>query len=101
MAEYSFGVSDRHIGLYRKKAEACRQQADNSLNFHDKEAWLRLAQDWTLMAQEVEQRLTGIKQARYMENTDRAQIVLRAHELSELAGMPDTSSSLRNTDIQA
>jgi hypothetical protein len=59
MAEYSYGVSDlQHIALYRQKAEECRQRAENCSNSRDKEMWLRLAEDWTTMAQEIERRLS-------------------------------------------
>ena len=57
MAEYPYGVSDQHIAIYRAKAEECRKQAENSLSSFDKEAWLRLAEDWTKMAQEIGRRL--------------------------------------------
>ncbi len=57
MSEYLYGVSDHHIALYEKKAEQCRHRAESSLNFLDKEAWLRLAEDWTKMAREIERRL--------------------------------------------
>ena len=55
--EYSYGVSDQDIARYKNKAEECRQQAEKSLSSLDKESWLRLAEDWTKMAQEVERRL--------------------------------------------
>jgi len=57
MAEHLYGRSDRHIVLYEKKAEECRQRAERSLNSFDEEAWLRLADDWAKMAQEIERRL--------------------------------------------
>jgi hypothetical protein len=59
MSENSYGVSDQqHIALYRKKAGECRQQAENCLDSPDKEMWLRLAEDWTTMALEIERRLS-------------------------------------------
>ena len=39
---------------YRRKAEACRQLAEEAVGPLDKEAWLRLAIDWVKLAQEVE-----------------------------------------------
>jgi hypothetical protein len=39
---------------YRRKAEACRQLAEEAVGSLDKEAWLRLAVDWVKLAQEVE-----------------------------------------------
>ena len=53
MGEYLYGVSDHHVVLYEKKAEECRKQAENS----DRAAWLRLAEDWTQMAQKIARRL--------------------------------------------
>jgi hypothetical protein len=83
MADSSYGVSDHHIELYRRKAEECRKQADKSFNSQDKESWLCLADDWTKMAEKVERRLDRdgeLSQRRLigMENPDRAQIILRA-----------------------
>jgi hypothetical protein len=100
MAEYSHGVSDQHLALYRKKAGECLQQAENCLNSPDKEMWLRLAEDWATMAQEVERRdehkvtsTTGgelsERRRTVMENPDRAQIILRAYKLWERAGSPE------------
>lgn len=57
MAEYLYGVSDHHVMLYEKKAEECRKQAENSLSSFDRAAWLRLAEDWTQMAQKIARRL--------------------------------------------
>jgi hypothetical protein len=56
-AGYSCGTSDEDIARFQQKAEECRQQAQNSLSSFDKEAWLRLAVDWTKMAQEIRRRL--------------------------------------------
>jgi hypothetical protein len=39
---------------YRRKAEACRQLAEEAVGSLDREAWLRLAIDWVKLAQEVE-----------------------------------------------
>src|SRR3569623_1754847 len=54
VVEYSYGVSDHHIEIYRQKAETCRHQADMCSHSEDRESWLRLADDWTKMAREVE-----------------------------------------------
>jgi hypothetical protein len=52
-------MSDQqHIALYRKRAEECRQQAENCLDSPDKKVWLRLAEDWTTMVQEIERWLS-------------------------------------------
>jgi hypothetical protein len=58
MAEHSHGDSDQRLAVYRKKAVECRQESEKSLNSpDDKEAWLRLAEDWTKMAQEIGRQL--------------------------------------------
>jgi hypothetical protein len=57
IAEYSCGTSDEDIARFRQKAEECRQQAEKSLSSFDKESWLRLADDWIKMAQEIGRRL--------------------------------------------
>jgi hypothetical protein len=35
---------------YRKNADECRQQAEGSLNALDKERWLKIAEQWLMMA---------------------------------------------------
>jgi hypothetical protein len=39
---------------YRKKAQECREQAEQSILPHDKAEWLRLAQQWEKLAEGVE-----------------------------------------------
>ena len=41
---------------FRKQAYECREQAERAINPLDKERWLRLAGDWTKMAQDAEAR---------------------------------------------
>ena len=41
---------------FRKQADECREQAERAINPLDKERWLRLAGDWTKMAQDAEAR---------------------------------------------
>jgi hypothetical protein len=41
---------------FRKEAEECRQLADKAINPLDKEEWLRLASDWSKLAQEADAR---------------------------------------------
>jgi hypothetical protein len=36
---------------YRQNAELCRAQAERSKRPSEKEAWLKLAQDWLMLAQ--------------------------------------------------
>jgi hypothetical protein len=49
-------MPEEDISLYRSRADECRLQAEKAVNPIDKEAWLRLATDWTKMAQAVEAR---------------------------------------------
>jgi hypothetical protein len=39
---------------FRKKAEECRDLAEKAMSPLDKEAWLRLAEDWLKLAREAE-----------------------------------------------
>jgi hypothetical protein len=41
---------------FRKQADQCHEQAERAINPLDKEPWLRLAGDWTKMAQDAEAR---------------------------------------------
>jgi len=41
---------------YRRQANECLQQAESAGNPLDKEAWLRMAAQWTRLAQDVERR---------------------------------------------
>jgi hypothetical protein len=42
---------------YRKQAEVAREQAAKAVTPLDKEAWLRIAEHWLRLAQNVERRL--------------------------------------------
>lgn len=42
---------------FRKLADECREQGERALNPLDKESWLRLAGEWTKMAQSAELKL--------------------------------------------
>jgi hypothetical protein len=39
---------------YRREAEDCRRNAESTLRPIDREAWLRLAADWTKLAEGAE-----------------------------------------------
>jgi hypothetical protein len=39
---------------YRKRADECRQKAEAATNQHDKEAWLKLADEWLMLAKNAE-----------------------------------------------
>jgi hypothetical protein len=41
---------------FRKQAEECREQAAKALSPLDKEAWLRVAEEWLKLAQSVDDR---------------------------------------------
>jgi hypothetical protein len=48
------GMSD-DAAKFRKQAEGCREQAAKSLSPLDKEAWLRVAEEWLRLAAEGRQ----------------------------------------------
>jgi hypothetical protein len=58
-ADYADGMSDSDVAGFRAQADECRQQAERAVNPLDRESWLRLAGEWTKMAQETEARLQG------------------------------------------
>jgi hypothetical protein len=41
---------------FRKQAEECREQATKATSPLDKEAWLRVAEDWSKLAMAVDNR---------------------------------------------
>jgi hypothetical protein len=41
---------------FRKQAEECREQATEAVNPLDKEAWLRIAEEWLKLASSVDER---------------------------------------------
>jgi hypothetical protein len=49
-------MSDDFAARFRKKAEECRAQAAAAVNPIDKEAWLRLSEEWLRMASSVDAR---------------------------------------------
>jgi hypothetical protein len=50
---------DDDIDRYRKQAEECREQAIKAISPLDKEAWLRLAEEWLMLASSAEGRRRG------------------------------------------
>jgi hypothetical protein len=52
MIVMSFDEADR----FRKQAEECREQAAKAISPLDKEAWLRVAEEWLKLAVSVEGR---------------------------------------------
>jgi hypothetical protein len=57
---YLEGMSDQDIARFRAQAEECRRQAEHSVREADKAAWLRMAGEWTQLAQDAE-RHRGIR----------------------------------------
>jgi hypothetical protein len=53
---YLEGMSDQEIARFRAQADECLQQAERSVRTTDKEAWLRMAGEWTKLAQDAERR---------------------------------------------
>jgi hypothetical protein len=49
-------MSREDADRFRQQAEECRQQAARSFSVIDKEAWLKMAQDWLALAQQVDDR---------------------------------------------
>ena len=47
-------MSDDYAARFRKQAEECREQAAKAVNPIDKEAWLRLAEEWLKMASSID-----------------------------------------------
>jgi hypothetical protein len=53
---YPIAMSDDYAAKFRRQAEECRAQAAKAVNPIDKEAWLRLAEEWLKMASSVDAR---------------------------------------------
>jgi hypothetical protein len=53
---YPVAMSDDYAAMFRKQAEECRAHAAEAVNPIDKEAWLRLAEEWPKMASSVDGR---------------------------------------------
>jgi hypothetical protein len=49
-------MSDVNAGRYRKQAEEARQHAVKAVGPLEKEAWLKIAEEWLKLAQSVEDR---------------------------------------------
>lgn len=39
---------------FRRNADDCREQAERAINSLDKERWLKIAEQWLQMAQEID-----------------------------------------------
>jgi hypothetical protein len=49
-------MSDQDVAGFRAQAEECRSQADRSVRAADQEARLRMAGEWTKLAEDAERR---------------------------------------------
>jgi hypothetical protein len=49
-------MSDDDAARFRKQADECREQAAKAVSPLDKEAWLRVAEEWIKLAMSVEKR---------------------------------------------
>jgi hypothetical protein len=49
-------MSDQEAARFPKQAEECREQAAKAISPLDKEAWLRVAEEWLKLAMTVEGR---------------------------------------------
>jgi hypothetical protein len=54
--KYLRGMSEKDVERYRAKAAECLDQADRALGI-EKEAWLKLAEQWIILALQAEKRL--------------------------------------------
>ena len=49
-------MTDTNTDKFLKQAEDCLREAGKAINPLDKEAWLRLAEDWMKLAQAAKER---------------------------------------------
>jgi hypothetical protein len=49
-------MSDTDPARFRKQAEECGEQAAKAVSPLDKEAWLRVAEEWLKLAQTIDDR---------------------------------------------
>jgi hypothetical protein len=49
-------MSESDADRFRKQAEECREKAAKAVSPLDKEAWLRVAEDWIKLAQSIDAR---------------------------------------------
>lgn len=52
-------MSDDDAAKFRKQADESREQASKAVNPLDKEAWLRIAEEWLKLAISIEGRQQG------------------------------------------
>jgi hypothetical protein len=49
-------MTENDVERFRSEAKECRQRAERATSPIDKQAWLRLAEDWIKLAEEAERR---------------------------------------------
>jgi hypothetical protein len=49
-------MTEIDVERFRSEAKECRQRAERATSPIDKEAWLRLAEDWIKLAEKTEKR---------------------------------------------
>ena len=52
-------MTENDVQRFRSEAKECRRLAEQATNPIDKQAWLRLAEDWIKLAEETEERRTA------------------------------------------
>jgi hypothetical protein len=62
-------MSSDDADRYRKQAEECRQQARKAVSPLDKEAWLRVAEEWLNLAQSTEETAGACATAKFQTET--------------------------------
>jgi hypothetical protein len=77
-------MSSDDADRYRKQAEECRQQAQKAVSPLDKEAWLRVAEEWLMLAQSTEE-------SRRRRSGDS----LRHYRSDSLAGFLESEKAMR------
>jgi hypothetical protein len=54
--KYLRGISETDVERYRAKTAECSDQAERALGF-EKEAWLKLAEQWIILAVQAQNKL--------------------------------------------
>ena len=53
---YPVAMSENEADRFRKQADECREQAAKAFSPLDKEAWLRVAEEWLKLAMSADNR---------------------------------------------
>ena len=57
--DYLAMMTDVDVARFRTQADECFSQGDRALRAADRDAWLRMAKEWTTLAEDAERRVTG------------------------------------------